>query len=196
MYASPNGFSCVPAAVCTLACRVRACCRTQELQSPPRAEWRASSSAASTAEFAIDGSQGTRWGSTSPVEQWLQVDLGKVARVGGTLLRWDSNVGHRHTDFVASYRVLASSDGRAWQTVYETTDGSGDLDYMFLPEVRACYLRLMCTPLSPDWGVTLFEFEPLAAAATPRLEGLAAGADPRGSGLPARPPVRSRPRTR
>jgi hypothetical protein len=157
--------------------------RAEDSPLPARSEWRASSSAAATAgmapALAIDGDVNTRWSGTFSSEQWLQVDLSKAASVGGVLLRWEPSSGHRHTDFAASYRVLASSDGRAWRTVFETSDGHGGVDYVFFPVVQARYLRLTCRPLSADWsGVSLFELEPLAAAAAPRVEGLAAGADP------------------
>ena len=121
--------------------------------------------------FAIDGDATTRWGGAFTSEQWLQVDLGTAASVGGMLLHWGS-------DFAASYRILASTDGRAWQPVFETTDGQGDIDYVFFPVVQARYLRLASQPLSADWGVSLFELEPLSAADSPRVEGLIAGSDP------------------
>jgi hypothetical protein len=121
--------------------------------------------------LAIDGDATTRWGGAFTSEQWLQIDLGKAASIGGVLLHWDR-------EFAASYRILVSTDGRAWQTAFETSDGQGGIDYVFFPVVQARYLRLASLPLSADWGVALFEFEPLAAAAAPRVEGFSAGADP------------------
>jgi hypothetical protein len=160
---------------------VTAPAHAEELPLPPRAEWRASSSATSNAALApalaIDGDATTRWGGAFSAEQWLQVDLGKPASVAGALLQWDSGNGHRHSDFAASYRILASTDGRVWQTVFETQAGQGDIDYVFFPVVQARYLRLAAQPLSADWGLSLFELEPLAAAAAPRLEGLGTTAD-------------------
>ena len=156
--------------------------RPEEFPLPPRSAWRASSSAPDVANtaaaLAIDGDLGTHWGGAFDTEQWLQIDLGQAASLGGALVHWDSRNGHRHSDFAASYRVLVSSDGQAWKTVYETNDGFGDLDYVFFPVVEARYLRVAAQPLSADWGISLFELEPLAAAAAPRVEGLAAGNDP------------------
>jgi hypothetical protein len=175
-------------------CAIAGAARAEDLPLPPRSEWRASSSAAPTAgmapALAVDGDAATRWGGAFSSESWLQIDLGRAASVGGALLQWDSGNGHRHSDFAASYRVLASPDGRAWQTVFETTDARGDIDYVFFPVVQARYVRLVSQPLSADWGVALFEFEPLSAAAVPRVDGLTAGADPAvvwaGSELPPR----------
>ncbi|HET8933108.1 MAG TPA: discoidin domain-containing protein, partial [Polyangiales bacterium] len=165
------------ASVCIMAHAAYA----EELPLPPRTEWRASSSATTTAatgpSLAIDGDESTRWGGAFTSEQWLQIDLGAAASVGGALLHWDTKIGHRHSDFAASYRIVASLDGRTWQTVFETSDGQGGLDYVFFPAVSARYLRLVSQPLSADWGITLFELEPLAAAAAARVEGLSASAE-------------------
>lgn len=148
----------------------------------PRAQWLASSSAPETpdtrAALAIDGDASTRWGGAFTSEQWLQLDLGKAVRIGGALLHWDTQSGHRHSDFAADYRILTSTDGHAWTTVYETSDGQGDLDYVFFPVVEARYLRLVARPLSPDWGMSLFELEPIAAADAPRVLGLNGASDP------------------
>lgn len=124
--------------------------------------------------LAIDGDVNTRWGGPFTSEQWLQVDLGAAVSVGGVLLHWDTSTGNRTSDFAASYRVLASSDGRTWNTVFETSDGQGGLDYVFFPAVEARYLRVASQPLGADRGLALFELEPLAAAACPRVEGLSA----------------------
>lgn len=154
---------------------------THEQPLPARSAWRASSSAPEVAEnasaLAIDGDLGTRWGGAFSTEQWLQIDLGSMASLGGALVHWDPRIGHRHSDFAASYRLLVSRDGSAWQTVYETDDGQGDLDYVFFPAVDARYLRLVAKPLSTDWGISLFELEPLPATAAARVEGLHDAAD-------------------
>jgi hypothetical protein len=142
---------------------------------PDRTLWHASSSAAETpamaSAFAIDGDPTTRWGGAFTAEHWLQVDMSATAEVAGVLLHWDSG-------FAASYRILASENGQDWQTVFETTDGQGGIDYVFFPAVQARYLRLASMPLSADWGVSVFEFEPLATSQTPRITGLTSGVDP------------------
>lgn len=120
--------------------------------------------------YAIDGDTTTHWGGAFSAEHWLQVDVSDVASIGGVLLHWDSG-------FAASYRILVSADGKDWQTVYETTDGQGGLDYVFFSPVKARYLRLASLPLSADWGVSVLEFEPLAAQQSPRMTGFAKGVD-------------------
>ena len=151
---------------------------------PPRAQWRASSSSVETpamaAAFAIDGNDTTRWGGAFSAGHWLQVDLGSVASVAGALIRWDSG-------FAAAYLIQASRDGHDWFTAYETSDAQGGIDYVFFPAVQARFLRLSSVPRTADWGVSVFEFEPLSAHDAPRIRGLAAGGDAAAIWSPAQP---------
>ncbi|HJX22019.1 MAG TPA: discoidin domain-containing protein, partial [Steroidobacteraceae bacterium] len=142
---------------------------------PPRPQWRASSSSGAQPTmlpaFAIDGDASTKWGGAFSPGHWLQVDLGRTAAIGGALIHWDSA-------FAAAYLILSSEDGQHWQTAYETTDSQGGMDYVFFPAVRARYLRLASAPSTSDWGVSVFEFEPLAVSESPRITGLEKGDDP------------------
>jgi hypothetical protein len=89
---------------------------------PPRAQWRASSSAgenpALASAYAIDGDIKTRWGGSFSPGHWLQVDFGRIARVGGVVISWDSG-------FTESYLIQSSLDGRQWQTASDIDDGFG-----------------------------------------------------------------------
>src|SRR3984893_4710795 len=142
---------------------------------PPRTQWRASSSSGAqpTMEpaFAIDGDASTKWGGAFSPGHWLQVDLSRTAAIGGALIHWDSA-------FAAAYLILSSEDGQHWQTAYETTDSQGGMDYVFFPAVHARYLRVASAPRPSDWGVSVFEFEPLAVSESPRITGLEKGDDP------------------
>jgi hypothetical protein len=133
--------------------------------------------------MAIDGNDKTYWGGAFAAHHWLQVDLGAVADVGGVLLHWDSG-------FAASYRIVVSTNGQDWEDVFETTDGQGGVDYVFFPTRPARYLRLASLPLSADWGVSVLELEPLAAAEAPRVQGFVKGVDTAtvwgGSAIPPR----------
>ncbi|HEX3122801.1 MAG TPA: discoidin domain-containing protein, partial [Rhodanobacteraceae bacterium] len=151
---------------------------------PPRAQWRATSSSVETpamaAAFAIDGNDTTRWGGAFSAGHWLQVDLGRVASVAGALIHWDSG-------FAAAYRIQASRDGQDWFTAYETSDAQGGIDYVFFPAVQARFLRLASVPRTADWGVSVFEFEPLSAHDAPRISGLAADGNAAAMWSPAPP---------
>ncbi|MCD9031286.1 discoidin domain-containing protein [Luteimonas sp. Y-2-2-4F] len=141
---------------------------------PPRSEWRASASSvqvdALSPRHAIDGDPATRWGGAFSPQHWLQVDLGREADVGGVAIHWDSG-------FAVSWTIQTSADGDRWGVAYTSTDSRGDTDYVVFPARRARYLRLASMPRTADWGVSVFEFEPIAAARAPRAHGLAAGVD-------------------
>ena len=158
---------------------------------PPRAQWRTSSSSVETpamaSAFAIDGNDTTRWGGAFSAGHWLQVDLGSVASVAGALIHWDSG-------FAAAYLIQGSRDGHDWFAAYETSDAQGGIDYVFFPPVQARYLRLASVPRTADWGVSVFEFEPLAARDAPRISGLASGSNPAALWSPG--PARALTRTR
>ena len=135
---------------------------------PARAQWQASASskqvAALAPAYAIDGNETTRWGGTFSPGHWLQVDLGRAADVGGVRIHWDSG-------FAVGYRIQASLDGQQWRDVYVSKDSRGATDYLFFPMTNARYLRLASPERTADWGVSVFEFEPLAASRAARLAG-------------------------
>jgi hypothetical protein len=161
--------------VALLAASAATAAATTQESLPPRSEWHTTSSSveapAIASRFAIDGDETTRWGGAFSAGHWLQVDLGREANVGGARLHWDSA-------FAAGYAIDASRNGSTWQTVYRTEDATGDVDYVFFAATRARYLRLASLPRTADWGVSLFEFEPIAAADVPRVGGLVDTASP------------------
>lgn len=133
---------------------------------PPRSQWKATGSSlqvpALAASHAIDGDPKTRWGGAFSADHWLQVDLGKVAEVGGVLLHWDSG-------FAVSYAIQTSVDGKQWHDAYISGDSRGFSDYLFFPAAKARYVRLASLPKTADWGVSVFEFEPLSPSEAARI---------------------------
>jgi len=141
---------------------------------PPRSEWRASSSSqqvpALAPAHAIDTDETTRWGGSFSPGQWFQVDLGKVARIGGVRIHWDSG-------FAASYSIQVSTDGKVFRPVYSVTDSPGGTEYLVFPAAEARYVRLAAPARTADWGVSVFEFEPFAASDSARITGLDGSGD-------------------
>ncbi|HVI58859.1 MAG TPA: discoidin domain-containing protein [Luteimonas sp.] len=141
---------------------------------PPRTQWHASASSQQVAALApahaIDGDEATRWGGAFSAGHWFQLDFGRVAQVGGARIHWDSG-------FAAAYAIQASADGAHWREVFATTDSPGGDETLFFPAVRARYLRLASAPRTADWGVSVFEFEPIAASDAARIEGLGGDGD-------------------
>lgn len=141
---------------------------------PSRSEWKASTSStlnpSMTPAMAIDGDPATRWGGPFSPGHWWQVDMGRAADVSGALIQWDSG-------FARHYLIQYSLDGKQWQTALRVRDGSGNTEYRLFATVRARYLRLAAPERTADWGVSVFEFEPVQQA-MPRMRGVAgAGAE-------------------
>jgi hypothetical protein len=137
-------------------------------QLPPRSEWRATASSTlhrgMTPAMAIDGDPSTKWDGNFAPGNWLQVDMGGEALIGGVILQWDEASA-------PEYKIQCSVDGQHWQTAFQTSDSKGGVDYALFPSVRARYLRLASPPKSANGGVSLFEFEPLLASQSPRITG-------------------------
>ena len=137
---------------------------------PARAEWKASTSStlnpSMAPAMAIDNDPASKWGGPFSPGHWFQLDLGRTATVNGVLIQWDSG-------FAKHYLIQYSNDGQQWQTALRVRDGSGGTEYVLFPSVQARYLRLAAPERSADWGVSVFEFEPLQQAA-PRITGLPA----------------------
>lgn len=136
---------------------------------PPRTDWKASSSSqqvpALAPEHGIDGDETTRWGGSFSPGHWFQVDLGKVAKVGGVRIHWDSG-------FAAAYSIQTSVDGKTFHPVYSVTDSPGGTEYLVFPATEARFIRLAAPARTADWGVSVFEFQPFAADEAARIRGL------------------------
>jgi len=165
-------YSSLLAGVLTLLAASLALAADEQL--PPRSEWRATASAPArgglSPAMAIDGNPSTKWDGTFTPGNWFQLDMGGDARIGGVILQWDEA-------YAPEYKIQYSVDGQHWQTAYETSDSDGGVEYALFPSVRARYLRLVSPPNSANGGVSLFEFEPLPAAQTPRIAGAEQGID-------------------
>lgn len=139
-------------------------------QLPPRSQWKASGSSldnpALDPKYAIDGDLKTHWGGAFSPGHWFQLDLGGETPIGGVVIRWDPG-------FTETYEIQASTDAKQWTMVADIADGAGFVEYVLFPTVRARYLRLASKPKTADWGVSVQEFEPIAAQDAPRISGLA-----------------------
>jgi chondroitin AC lyase len=91
----------------------------------------------------------TRWGSAFSDPQWIDVDLGQVARISAVKLWWETAYG-------SAYHIDVSLDDKTWTTVYGTDTGKGgtELD-RFLP-VRARYVRMYGIKRGTQYGYSLF----------------------------------------
>ncbi|WP_285751653.1 penicillin acylase family protein [Lentzea sp. NBRC 105346] len=100
----------------------------------------------------LDGNTGSRWASDWSDDQWIQIDLGSVQRIGRAVLRWESA-------YAKGYRVEVSSDGTNWRQVYVTTTGNGGDDVVSFVPTDARYLRMTGTERATRYGYSLYELE-------------------------------------
>ena len=133
------------------------------LPSPPVAS---SSSAltAGSAALAIDPDSSTVWrsarGDRSP---WIAIDFGRARELGGLIVDWAPGA------HAIDYDVVASSDGRQWETLYTMRGSDGGRDYVALPETETRLLRLnVKRAANPATGVAVRSLlvQPLAFGAS------------------------------
>ena len=136
---------------------------------PPRAAWTATSSStqvqAEAIEHLIDGDFTTKTGGAFSAGHWFQVDLGRASDIGGVRIRWDLA---NPEGFV----LQAAEREGDWRDVHVQPDSLGGVETLFFAPVRARWLRLAALPKTSDWGVSVFEFEPLPVAEAARITGL------------------------
>ncbi|UYC16577.1 discoidin domain-containing protein [Xanthomonas campestris pv. phormiicola] len=147
--------------------------QAQDGRLPPREAWHASSSSsqvkAQAIGYLIDGDASTRTGGAFSPGHWFQVDLGREARIGGVRLQWDSANPE-------GFLLQTSHDGQRWDTVYTMADSMGGTETLFFAPRSARYLRLASPERTADWGISIYEMEPLGAADSARLRGVPADA--------------------
>ncbi|WP_374009105.1 polysaccharide lyase family 8 super-sandwich domain-containing protein [Leifsonia sp. LS-T14] len=106
---------------------------------------------------ATDGNGTTRWiadRTGSPDTSWLQVDLGRVQKIGAARLTWEAS-------YASQYKIQVSDDGTTWRDAYVTpTAGSdGGTDLVAL-NASGRYVRMQTVKrANTSYGVSVWEFE-------------------------------------
>jgi chitosanase len=99
---------------------------------------------------AVDGDNRTRWASEEGVDpQWIQVDLGSVARVTRVEIAWE-------VAYARAFYLEASTDGTTWTAVTTTTGGDGGLDKAVV-DARARLVRILGTERGTGYGYSMWE---------------------------------------
>jgi len=105
------------------------------------------------AKYATDGNPSTRWSSQYANNEWLSVDLGKAYDIHNIKLLWEDA-------YAASYTIDVSYDGFSWRTVFEETNGDGQLDSLFFDQPEpARFVRMNGIDRATEWGFSLYELE-------------------------------------
>lgn len=128
--------------------------RTAFSPSEPAAVQGATASSVQAPEFdplkAFDGRRTTRYASAFADGEWLQADLGTVRSVSRLQLEWE-------VAYAQNYRVQTSTDGKAWHTVYETTQGQGGMEFIAFEPAPARFIRLVFDKRGTNYGSSLYE---------------------------------------
>lgn len=136
---------------------------------PPRSQWQASSSSQQVPAMAIghliDGDPKTVTGGAFSPGHWFQIDLGAPTLLAGARLTWDVSNPE-------GYSLQTSLDGTQWQTAYTMADSLGDVETLYFAPRQARYLRLASPQRTSDWGVSIFEMEPLDSTLSARFSGI------------------------
>src|SRR2546427_512232 len=136
---------------------------------PPRSQWQASSSSQQVPAMAIshliDGDPKTVTGGAFSPGHWFQIDLGAPTLLAGARLTWDVSNPE-------GYSLQTSLDGTQWQTAYTMADSLGDVETLYFAPRQARYLRLASPRRTSDWGVSIFEMEPLDSTLSARIGGV------------------------
>ncbi|WP_315388495.1 discoidin domain-containing protein [uncultured Stenotrophomonas sp.] len=136
---------------------------------PPRSAWKAGSSSQQVPAMAvshlIDGDPKTVTGGAFSPGHWFQIDLGQPTTLTGARVTWDVSNPE-------GYSLQTSLDGTQWQTAYTMRDSLGGIETVPFAPRQARYLRLASPERTSDWGVSIFELEPLDARSGLRVAGL------------------------
>ncbi len=128
-------------------------------------------------ELALDGDPATAWQVVAGTKgaASLLLDLGASRPLGGLVLDWLGGARPRR------YGVQTSADGESWQVVRTVEAGTGERDYLYLPETEARFLRLRCEPGREGIALADLKLQPLAFGASRNAFVTAIAADlPRG----------------
>nr|WP_239667906.1 discoidin domain-containing protein [Stenotrophomonas maltophilia] len=113
----------------------------------------------------IDGDPKTVTGGAFSPGHWFQIDLGAPTLLAGARLTWDVSNPE-------GYSLQTSLDGTQWQTAYTMADSLGDVETLYFAPRQARYLRLASPQRTSDWGVSIFEMEPLDSTLSARISGI------------------------
>ncbi|MCX8071919.1 MAG: discoidin domain-containing protein [Candidatus Binatia bacterium] len=115
-------------------------------------------------EYAADTDPHTAWRSgVLQAAQWLQVDFQTPQEYGAIVIDWDA------LDYAVVYRVLASTDGEHWWTLFASEHGNGGRDYIPTGEAESRWIRVEMERSSRGQGYAIrsFAIKPYELAASP-----------------------------
>ncbi len=101
---------------------------------------------------AVDGDASTRWSSAVNDDEWIMVDLEKVAYINSVNILWENA-------YASLYDVETSLDGTAWTKV-KTVTGSGGEESTAVGST-ARYVRITGRQRATAYGISMWELQVL-----------------------------------
>jgi hypothetical protein len=123
---------------------------------PDKTLWKARASGGDP-RLAIDGQYATTWAPGPSKTQWLEIDLGETATLGGVEVYWGAKAA-------TVYGFESSLEGEVWTRLCGTRHGEGGQDVFAFPPVAARFVRWAFDPPDPDPGVEIVEINLYAPA--------------------------------
>ncbi|MDP8218853.1 MAG: discoidin domain-containing protein [Candidatus Theseobacter exili] len=102
--------------------------------------------------FAVDDDMKTRWSSNHYDPQWIRLNFSGEHILKRIDLFWENA-------YPKEYSIEVSPDGKNWNKVYKTKNGSPGHKILLLnPPVKADYVRMFGAQKATPWGNSLWEF--------------------------------------
>jgi beta-glucosidase len=108
--------------------------------------------AAYAPENAVDGNPDSYWSSRFKDGDWLMVDLGEKKTIRRVKILWQEA-------FASSFSLQISTDGQAWNDVYKTNEGEGEVSEIKFPPAKAKFVRLNCLKRATSYGNAVCEIQ-------------------------------------
>lgn len=104
--------------------------------------------------YATDGDLNTAWSSGEASSQRLMLDLGQTRTINQAIIRWNGN------DYATGYGLYYQDANSAWQPLFATDSGDGDVDVLELPPVTTSYVLIEMWARAPSASrYSISEFE-------------------------------------
>lgn len=105
-----------------------------------------------SAERAVDGNYSSRWSSKFSDPQWIYIDLQQQHHIQALRLNWENA-------YAQDYEIQVSDDTVNWETVKSMENAPGQVENIWLENVKGRYVRVYGSKRATEWGYSLWEFE-------------------------------------
>ncbi len=102
----------------------------------------------------VDLNMETRWSSDYKDNQWIYFDFGMPKTLSRIVIKWEQA-------YAPNYEILTSDDAKDWKRLILLEGQTGGVKEIDFAPVTCRYVKLVgLTRLNPEWGISIWEFEP------------------------------------